>query len=123
MANRTVSTSWVGVPVLVTSRFISRYAWTTATIEVAVNGRSILSTGGVMKITGSTTTTFEHNGTRHEAKLSWGRGSVFSFPVKLEIDGALVADSRVGLSNWWLAFWPFTVTIMIGLLIYLFSSA
>ena len=43
-------TSWKGVPVQVTSRIIGRYAWTTATIDVSINGNTVLRTDGVAKL-------------------------------------------------------------------------
>jgi len=111
LGSRNFSTVWNNTPILVTSRFISRYAWTSASIDVSVDGAVILRTGGVFRVTGTVVQTFTSRGANHEAKLTWGRGSLRWFPFKLEIDGALVAEAKVPTSNWWCAYWPFTATI------------
>ena len=116
MSKRNSIASWNGASVQVTSRIISRYAWTTATIDVSINGNTVLRTGGVMKISGDSTATFEHERTPHKAVLRWRKGSFRSFPFRLEIDGALVADSRVSVSNWWMAWWPLMGTFLLALL-------
>jgi hypothetical protein len=116
MPQRNAATNWKGVPVQVTSKIISRYAWTTATIDVSINGKTILRTGGVAKIAGDTTAAFEHEHTRHQAVLRWQKGTLRSFPFQLEIDGVLIADSRVAVSNWWIAWWPMTGTLVTALL-------
>jgi hypothetical protein len=123
MSERNCIASWNGTSVQVTSKIISRYAWTTATIGVSVNGNTVLSTGGVAKIAGDTAATFEHEGTPHKAVLSWRRGSLRSFPFRLEIDGALVADSRVPVSNWWVAWWPLAATFLLALLWKMLTSS
>lgn len=98
--------TWKGASIEVTSRIVARYAWTTASIEVSVNGRTVLRSGGVMKIAGDSAASFEYAGMSHQATLSWGRASFRSFPFRLEVDGELIADSCVRTSNWWLAYWP-----------------
>jgi len=108
--------TWKGASVHVSSRIIGRYAWTTASIDVSVNGKTILRSGGVMKITGGAVSTFEHEGASHKIALSWGRISLRSFPFRLEIDGDLIADSRVYVSNWWVAYWPLVAVFLFALL-------
>jgi len=122
MAQRKFSTTWNGVPIKVTSRIVSRYAWTTASIDVCVNESTVLRTAGVMKIYGDTVATFEHQGISHTAVLSWGKGALRSFPFRLEIDGILVADSRVPVQNWWTTFWPLTATLLLATVWHLLSS-
>lgn len=104
--------TWKGASVQVTSRIIGRYAWTTASIDVSVDGKIVLRSGGVMKITGHAASAFEHEGVAHNVGLSWGRISLRSFPFRLEIDGDLIADSRVFVSNWWVAYWPLAVALL-----------
>jgi hypothetical protein len=115
MGTRKFSISWQDTSIQVTSRIISRYAWTTASIDVLVAGESILSTSGVKKVTGGTSASFDYEGTSHRAVLNWGAGSLRSFPFKLEIDGLLIASSRVPVSNWWMAWWPLTTTTAVFL--------
>jgi hypothetical protein len=102
---------WNGVAVLVTSRLISRFAWTTASIDVWVDGNRVLRSGGALRFTGNHTETFHLGDATHEAKLTWGTGWLRSFPYKLEIDGTVVAESRVVTENWWLIFWPFLLAM------------
>jgi hypothetical protein len=98
---------WNGVAVLVRSRLIRRYLWTTASIDVWVDGNCVLRSGGAPQFTGNHTETFHFGHTTHQAKLTWGAGWLRSFPFKLEIDGTVVAESRVVTENWSLVFWPF----------------
>jgi len=92
---------WQGSPVDVQARLVPRYLWNTASVEIFLDGQRILRTGGQFKFTGSYSTTFTHAGGTHKAELSWGLcGLSFSFPYRLRIDGAPVADSRVRIRNW-----------------------
>jgi hypothetical protein len=72
-AQRVVSAPWQGQPVSVSCRMVSRYGWTSASIDVAVGDQVVLRTGGVAKLTGEHTEQFEVRGTRHVAGLRWGR--------------------------------------------------
>lgn len=67
-----------------------------------------------MRITGDTVATFEFEGVSHRVTLSWGKASLRSFPFRLEIDGDLIADSRVPISNWWLAYWPLAAIFLLA---------
>jgi hypothetical protein len=92
--------TWQGDQVDVQARLIPRFLWTTASIDVFLNGECILRTGGQMKITGSHSVSFTHAGSEHTVELSWGVGWLLSFPYQLRIDGSLVSDSRVSVRNW-----------------------
>jgi len=113
-AQRVVSASWQGQPVSVSCHMVSRYAWTSATIDVAVGEQVVLRTGGAAKVTGRHAETFEFRGTRHTAELSWGVSLWYAFPFSLTIDGTEIVKSRVSISNWWLAWWPFYLALGIG---------
>lgn len=106
---------WVCMVAFCDSRTGS-HTWTTASIDVSVNGKTVLRSGGVMKITGGTATTFEYAGMTHKVALSWGKASLRSLPFRLEIDDDLVADSCVLISNWWLAFWPVAAILLLAFL-------
>jgi hypothetical protein len=93
--------SWHGSTVDVQARCVPRFLWTTASIDVFLDGRCILQTGGQLKITGSHSATFTHSNLTHSTKLSWQRtGFSFSFPYELEIDSVSVAKARVHIRNW-----------------------
>lgn len=98
------------------AHIVSRYAWTTASIDVSVDGSVVLRTGGAMKVTGTATAKFEHEGMPRQVALSWGAGRLHSFPSRLEIDSFLVANSRVTVSNWWSAYWPLAAVIALAAL-------
>src|SRR5208282_1871253 len=91
---------WQSSPVDVQAQLISRFLWTTASIDVFLEGQCILRTGGQMKCTGSYSTAFTHSGSTHSAELSWGYGFLRSFPYKLQIDGAPISQARVHVRNW-----------------------
>jgi hypothetical protein len=91
---------WQGRTVEVQARLIPRFLWTTASIDVFLDGQCILRTGGQMNCTGSFTTTFTHSGATHTADLSWGYGLLSWFPYRLQIDGASISEARVYVRNW-----------------------
>lgn len=102
--------TWQGCLVDVQASLVARYLWHTASIDVTLDGRPILQTGGQLKATGSCSTTFTHSGSTHTAQLSWGI-SVFglSFPYQLRIDGVPLVASRVQVRNW-----PISMVVMTG---------
>jgi len=92
---------WRDSTVEVQARLVPRWLWTTASIDVLVDGRTILRTGGQMKFTGSHSTQFTHSGATHAAELCWGAGGVsLSIPYQLRLDGVAVSDSQVPVRNW-----------------------
>jgi hypothetical protein len=93
---------WQGSAVEVRARLIPRFLWTTASIDVFLDGQCILRTGGQMKVLGSHSTSFSHSGSTHTADLSWGNpgASLRYFPYKLRIDGAPISEARVYVQNW-----------------------
>jgi hypothetical protein len=97
--------------VFISCALVSRYAWTTASIDVSLGSQVILRTGGQAKFTGSHIEPFQFNGTGHTAQLTWGVSLGHKFPVTLTIDGLKVADCRVPISKWWLAWWPFLAAL------------
>src|SRR5262249_10297062 len=90
---------WHGSTVEVTARLIPRFLWTTASIDVFIDGECVLRTGGQLKITGSSSAEFSHRGRMHQVELSWGHGSLEGFPYQLRIDRSKVAVSRVSIQN------------------------
>ncbi len=105
---------WQGSRVDVQARLISRFLWTTASIDVFLDGQCILRTGGQMKCTGSHSATFTHSGATHSAELSWGYGFLRSFPYKLQIDGVPISQARVRVRNWPLGLiWPALFAIVL----------
>lgn len=92
--------TWQGSKVEVEARLIPRFLWTTASIDVFLDGDCILRTGGQLKAIGSQVVSFAHAGSVHTAELSWGMGVLWSFPYQLRLDGSLVSQSRVRVRNW-----------------------
>jgi hypothetical protein len=102
-------TSWNGLAVDVSARLVSRYAWTTASIDVFVDGKPILKTGGVFKIAAKHSERFQEQEGVHSAEISWGKATLQSFPIVLKIDDTQILASRVLVENWWLSLWPLAV--------------
>ena len=90
---------WHECPVEVKARLVPRYFWTTASIDVFLDGRCIVQTGGQRKITGSSSAEFDHDGTTHVVELSWGKAWGTKFPYVLTIDNAKVALADVPVEN------------------------
>ena len=102
----------------VRARLVPRCLWTTAAVEVWLENRCILTTGGQMKFTGAQSAAFIHAGAPHTAELIWGMSGVgFSIPYRLQIDGLAVSTSRAQIHNWPLGMIP---VILVGLLAMLF---
>jgi hypothetical protein len=91
---------WRESTVDVEARLIPRFLWTTASIDVFLDGQCILRTGGQWRLTGSHSSTFTHLGSNHKAELSWGRGFLHSFPYQFKIDDISVSAARVRVKNW-----------------------
>jgi hypothetical protein len=97
-------TRWRGYAVEVTARLVPRYLWTTSSIDVFLDGRCILRTGGQMKVIGSSSAEFQHDGAVHTVELSWDRAQPrgfvrHCFPCQLTIDGAKLAVAEVTVEN------------------------
>lgn len=91
--------NWQGKEITVQARLVPRFLWTTASIDVFLEGQCILRTGGQMKFTGSHLSTFTHAGIAHTTELRWGQSRRYSFPIELWIDGACVIASEVRIQN------------------------
>jgi len=111
---------WRGQSIEVTARLIPKFLWTTASIDLFVNSTCVLRTGGKMKVIGSSSARFEDSGTAHDVELRWGWPRPRWFPIKVLIDGDIVADSRAFVENWPLAQWP-TVAVLAAL-VWIFSQ-
>jgi len=77
---RSCLASWNHTTVAVTARVVPRYAWTSASIDVAVGDETILKTGGVLKVVGKHVETFGFHGTTHTVECYLGQSitSLFS---------------------------------------------
>lgn len=102
---------WKRESVTVTARLVPKYLFTTASIDVDIGGKLILASGGVNKVVGAQEHSFEHDGQTHLAEITWGVAKSNSFPVQLFLDGVLVFDSTVKISNWWLMYWPLLIAL------------
>ena len=100
-------------PFQVRARLIPKYLWTTASIDVYLDGRCILATGGQMKLTGAHAGVFKDGGKDHLAELKWGKGRKLRFPYQLWIDGTKVLDSWVAVENRLLAYIPAGIAFVI----------
>ena len=103
---RNLEFEWNGSKFVVTSTLLARKLWQAASIDVFIDGTCLLRTGGVLKLIGTHSADFEHEGARHQVTLSWGHASFRSFPIKVEVDGAILFEGHVVSSNWPLSFWP-----------------
>jgi hypothetical protein len=95
---------WQQSLVDVQARLVPRFLWSTASIDVFLEGNCILRTGGQLKLKGSHSSTFLRSGSTHIAELSWEYGFLTHFPYKLSIDGTPIAKDRVYVRNWPLVF-------------------
>jgi hypothetical protein len=93
-------TKWNGHAVEVSARLIPRYLWTTASINVFIDGRCILRTGGQFKAVGSSSAEFDDDGSVHSVRLAWDQAIFHRFPYRLSIDGTEVSEALVPVDNY-----------------------
>ena len=110
--NRTAVGESRGKNIEVAARLIPKFLWLTASVDVFVNSACVLQTGGKMKMTGSSSARFDDSGGAHDVELKWGWARLRWFPIKILIDGEMVAQSRAFVENWPLAHWPTAVVVV-----------
>jgi hypothetical protein len=76
-AKPTAGISWQGKTVQVRARYVPRFLWTTASIDVFLDARCVFRTGGKLKVTGSHSASFGDGGSEHLMELTWGCSSNF----------------------------------------------
>jgi hypothetical protein len=79
---------------------VSRYLWMSASIDVLLDGRPVLRTGGQASLLGRCRSNFRRQGEAHQAELSWGKMASGAFPFILRIDGEVVLASEVPVDHW-----------------------
>ena len=105
-------TQWRGSELKVRAYVVPRYAWTTASIDVIVDGEPVLRTGGQLRFVGSHKSDFHHRGTSHHVELFWGKFTKGEFPFILTIDDAEVLTSSVPVEYWKAASIAWTLVIL-----------
>jgi len=99
-------TLWRDKPVRVEAHQVPRYFWTTVSIDVFLDDRCILRTGGQVKNIGWGSAAFSEGGSLHQVEVSWGRSRMFRFPYQLRIDGVALQTSHVRVENWYMILIP-----------------
>jgi hypothetical protein len=103
--------SWQGKAVRVRARYVPRFLWTTASIDIFLGDQCALRTGGKLKLTGTHAATFRDGGLEHQIELRWGQSRQFRFPYQLRIDGVTVDDSHVQVENWYMMSIPAIIIV------------
>jgi hypothetical protein len=112
-------TRWKDCDLEVRAEFVPRYCWTTASIDVYLNGLRILRTGGVLRIKGALTKTFRHKNENHALELSWRSPLLgMSFPYELSIDGRSIITAKVWPRNWPMLFIPVAAIALISIAVH-----
>jgi hypothetical protein len=104
---------WRGKAIQVRAELIPRFLWSSASIDVYLDGEKIFRTGGKIQSIGSHVEKVRFGGSEHDVELKWGRSQNFRFPYQLRIDGALVMESVVQVENQQLIFIPALVLIVL----------
>jgi hypothetical protein len=102
---------WNGHRIDVRAVLVPKFLWSTASIDVYLDNVRILRTGGKLKATGLVETAFTDDNGTHQVSLTWGVGWLFAFPFVLYIDGEMIANARVRVSNW-----PLGIGLWLGVL-------
>jgi hypothetical protein len=104
---------WHNKPITVTARSLPRFIWTTASIDVFLDGQCILRTGGQAKLTGGHSASFTEGGSPHQVELTWELSRGFGFPYKVLIDGAVVEEGNVQIENRFMIIIPALLIVII----------
>lgn len=114
--------TWRGKKVTVRANLVSRFLFSSASINVYLDGECVFRTGGKIQSIGSHSAVVRIGGSEHQMEVTWQRSRKFCFPYQLKIDGELVADSQVPVENQHLmiipAFFMFAVMFAIALVLY-----
>jgi len=110
-----LETTWHGCEVRVRAYAVPRYAWTTASIDVVVDGEPVLQTGGQLRIVGSWAGDFDHRGGTHRVELFWGKFTRGHFPFILTIDDEEVLTDMVPVENATLVRLAWSLLLLTGL--------
>jgi hypothetical protein len=104
--------NWKESKLTVTSVLLPKLLWQTASIDVFLDEKCVLRTGGQLKLTGSHSGHFDHAEESHEVTLTWGHADLRSFPVEVLIDAQSVVSARVFTRNWPMALWPWVALVI-----------
>ena len=114
--------TWRGKTVKVRAHLVPRFLFSSASIDVYLNGECVFRTGGKINPTGSHSAAVRIGGSEHQIEVAWGRSRNFCFPYQLRIDGELVTESQVQVENQPLmiipAFFMFAVMFAVAVVLY-----
>lgn len=114
--------TWRGKKVAVRANLVPRFLFSSASIDVYLDGKCVFRTGGKIQSIGSHSAVVRIGGSEHQVEVTWQRSRKFCFPYQLKIDGELVADSQVPVENQHLmiitAFFMFAVMFALALVLY-----
>ncbi len=114
--------TWRGKTVKVRAHLVPRFLFSSASIDVYLNGECVFRTGGKINPTGSHSAAVRIGGSEHQIEVAWGRSRNFCFPYQLRIDGELVTESLVQVENQPLmlipAFFMFAVMFAVAVVLY-----
>ena len=92
---------WNGARLEVRCWALARKLWLTCSIDVYVDDRCVLRTGGKFKNVGSHSAQFTRDNATHTVELTWGDFENGAFPCSLRVDGETVGEPSVGIENKW----------------------
>lgn len=117
-----VPVTWRGKKVTVRANLVPRYLFSSASIDVYLDGECVFRTGGKINSVGSHSAVVRIGGSEHQVEVTWQRSRNFCFPYQLKIDGELVANSQVPVENQPLiilpAFLMIAVLLAVALVLY-----
>ena len=110
---------WKQHRVTVDAKHLAKRAWLTASIDVLLDGKLLLKTGGQFRYQGSCVNAFASENGIHAVVLIWGKSFWgVTFPYVLRIDNEDVGKGRVKVENWFLG-WPLQLVLWAVILLLL----
>jgi len=94
-----MKTKWKDEEVEINASFIPQRFWIAASIDVLLNQKKILSTGGQLKFKGTCIERFDHAQMSHTVRLEWERFFLHSIPCSVYVDDEPVFQGSVAITN------------------------
>ena len=90
---------WNNADLSIRARFMPEKLFLVATIDVWLDQRRILSTGGKLKLQGTCVERFDHLGAQHQVRLEWQKFLLHYVPCSLFVDNLLIATETIRIDN------------------------
>jgi len=111
--NKLAIYDWSGGEIKISANLLWRKFFLASDIIVKLNNAEIISTGGKYQYVGKQSAIFTENRVVHSIELNWGKYVTEGHPVTIKIDNDEFFECIVRPANWWLAYLPFVLIMVV----------